>query len=90
MMMPVESHVVVYGATVTSEPILVVPSSLNWTPTTLTSSEAVAERETPEPATVVPPAGPVMVTVGGVISVVAKGKIEPVLVPAELTAYARK
>jgi hypothetical protein len=88
--MPVESHVVVYvlgdEVEVISEPMLVVPSSLNWTPETPTSSEAVAVKVTELPLTVAPDAGTVMATVGGVVSVVANDKIEPVLVPAELTA----
>ena len=79
-----------YGPTVTSEPTLVVPSSLNWTPETATSSEAVAESDTEAPATVAPVVGEVMATTGGVISLVLNERIEPVLVPAAFTEYALK
>ena len=43
------------------------PSSLNWTPTTPTLSEALADTVTP-PETVAPAAGALMETVGGVVS----------------------
>src|SRR6266851_4055456 len=55
-----------YGAVVTSAPRLA-PSSLNWTPTTPTLSEAVAETVT-MPKMVAPLAGAVRETVGGVVS----------------------
>src|SRR6059036_790110 len=55
-----------YGATVSSAPRLT-PSSLNWTPTTPTLSEAEAETVI-VPATVAPAAGAVIATVGGVVS----------------------
>src|SRR3989441_8483447 len=54
------------GAVVTSTPKLA-PSSLNCTATTPTLSAALAETVT-EPATVAPPAGAVIETVGGVVS----------------------
>src|SRR5438445_9156151 len=62
----VVSHETEYGGPVRSVPRLT-PSSLNWTPTTPTSSVAVAETVT-MPATLVPAAGAVMATVGGVVS----------------------
>jgi hypothetical protein len=68
------------------EPIFVIPSNMNWTPTTPTLSVAVAESETDEPATVAPLEGTVIETEGAVVSFVLNDKIEPVLVPAELTA----
>ena len=46
----------------------VAPSSLNWTPTTPTLSAAVASTAT-GPDMVAPPAGDVMETVGGPVSV---------------------
>src|SRR5438105_14844168 len=55
-----------YGLAVTSAPRLA-PSSLNWTPTTPTLSEALAETVT-VPTTVAPAAGEVIETVGGVVS----------------------
>jgi hypothetical protein len=86
----VESHVVVYvfgdEVEVISEPIFVVPSSLNWTPTTPTSSVAVAASETVALATVAPLDGTVIDTVGAVVSMLPNDKMEPVLVPAEFTA----
>jgi len=48
-----------------------VPSSWNWTPTTATFSEAFADAVTFVPATVDPLAGVVIVTVGGVLSMLA-------------------
>src|SRR5437867_1436286 len=54
-----------YGATVISAPKFAL-SNLNWTPTTPTSSEAVAETVVVA-ETVEPPAGPVTETVGGVV-----------------------
>src|SRR5207245_4055284 len=59
-------HERAYGAVVISAPRLA-PSSLNWTPTTPTLSEAVAETVT-VPETVEPAAGAVMETVGTVVS----------------------
>src|SRR5437867_2500974 len=68
--MPSETVVVFhdaeYGATVISAPKLA-PSSLNWTPTTPTLSEAVAEIVVVAD-TVEPPAGPVIETAGAVVS----------------------
>src|SRR5437762_1439678 len=61
-------HDVVQGAVVTSAPRLA-PSSLNCTPTTATSSDALAETLTEEPETVAPLAGAVIATTGGVASV---------------------
>ena len=55
-----------YGALVISEPRFT-PSSWSWTPVTLTLSLADAVTVT-VPLTVVPPAGAVMATVGGVVS----------------------
>src|SRR2546426_862614 len=57
----------VYGDDVSSPPKLA-PSSLNCTPTTPTLSEAVAATLT-MPETVAPPAGLVIETAGGVLSV---------------------
>jgi len=55
------------GAEVFSAPKFV-PSSLNWTPTTPTLSEAVAKTVIELPETVLPDAGAVIDTVGGVVS----------------------
>ena len=55
-----------YGAVVSSAPTFV-PSTLNCTPATPTLSEAPADSVT-LPETVVPPAGAVTDTVGGVVS----------------------
>src|SRR5438552_996807 len=60
------SQSTVYGATVSSAPRFA-PSNANWTPTTPTLSEASAVTDT-LPATVAPPAGAVIVTVGFVAS----------------------
>jgi len=60
-------HETVYGDEVSSAPRLT-PSSLNCTPATPTLSEAVAVSETVVPETVVPAAGAVTETVGGVVS----------------------
>jgi hypothetical protein len=60
-------HVIPYVDVVSSAPRLA-PSSLNWTPTTPTSSLAEAVTETVEPDTVAPPLGAVMLTVGAVVS----------------------
>src|SRR5207245_944158 len=62
----VVSHVIEYGAVVSSGPRLD-PSSLNWTPTTPTSSTALAATVT-GPDTVEPEVGEVMATVGGTVS----------------------
>jgi len=59
-------HETEYGAAVTSAPALS-PSSRNCTPTTPTLSEALAVTLI-VPATMVPEAGEVMLTVGGVVS----------------------
>ena len=71
---------------VMSEPMLVVPSRRNCTPTTPTSSVDVAASETDEPFTVEPDVGKVIETFGGLVSVVLNDLIEPVEVPAEFTA----
>src|SRR3989338_8077970 len=63
----VELKVVLYGTEVSSAPRLP-PSSLNWTPTTPTLSEALAVMETDEPETVAPSVGEVMETDGAVVS----------------------
>src|SRR2546428_1313553 len=60
------SHVTEYGDVVSSAP-RGAPSSWNWTPTTPTLSEAVAETAM-LPVTVAPEVGAVMVTVGAVVS----------------------
>ena len=62
----VVSHIVSNGALVSSAPMFA-PSSRNCTPTTPMLSEASALTVT-MPDTVAPPAGAVMVTVGGVVS----------------------
>src|SRR3989454_4369486 len=62
----VVSHVTEYGDVVSSAPRLP-PSSWNWTPTTPTLSEAVAETVI-LPVTVAPEVGAVMLTVGAVVS----------------------
>src|SRR5205814_7210722 len=62
----VVSHAIEYGAVVSSMPRFA-PSSLNWTPTTPTLSDAPAVTVV-VPETVDPPAGAVMLTVGGVVS----------------------
>src|SRR5207253_1864228 len=58
-----------YGVAVSSAPRFT-PSSLNWTPTTPTLSAAVAVTAVVVPETVAPPAGAVIDTVGGVVSLV--------------------
>src|SRR5436309_14111278 len=63
---PVVFHETAYGALVSSAPRLL-PSSLNCTPTTPTSSLALAVTVTVFD-TVAPPAGAVILTVGGVLS----------------------
>src|SRR3954468_16072513 len=66
--MPVVVQMNVYGALVSSTPSGA-PSSRNWTPTTLTSSAASADSGTLVPdATMVPPAGPITLTVGAALS----------------------
>src|SRR5438093_13132205 len=62
----VVSHEIEYGASVSSAPRLA-PSSLNWTPTTPTLSEALALTVV-APPTVDPAVGAVMLTVGAVVS----------------------
>ena len=62
----VVSQLTEYGAVVSSAP-RAAPSSWNWTPTTATSSDALAETAT-GPETVEPDAGEVMATVGAVVS----------------------
>ena len=57
-----------YGAAVVSSAPRLTPSSLNWTPTTPTLSDAVAEMVTVEPETVAPAVGALMATVGGAVS----------------------
>src|SRR6185295_10825992 len=64
----VEFHMIEYGLVVSSAPMFVVPSSLNCTPATPTSSDAVADTVTVVPDTVAPPAGADIVTIGGVVS----------------------
>lgn len=64
---PVVSQEMEYGLEVSSEPRLD-PSSLNWTPTTPTLSEAVAETVVVDPLTVALLLGEVTETVGGVES----------------------
>ena len=61
-------HAMAHGAAVFSAPRLA-PSSLNCTPTTATSSDALAETLTEEPETVAPLAGAVIATTGAVASV---------------------
>src|SRR5438874_7400016 len=60
-------HVIENGLAVSSAPRFT-PSSWNWTPTTATLSDAVADTVTFVPATVAPLAGAVIDTVGGVPS----------------------
>src|SRR5436309_539311 len=70
-----------YGEVVSSAP-KAAPSSRNWTPATPTLSEALALTAV-VPDTVAPPAGEVMLTVGGVVS--GGGALETVTVtPAEV------
>ena len=85
----VVSHVMEYGAVVSSAPRLA-PSSRNWTPATPTLSVAVAETVT-FPETTVPAAGAVTAAPGGVVSgaagVVAVAIVENALrLPAASTA----
>ena len=66
-----------YGCAGTSPPRLMTPFTLNWTPTTPTSSEAVAARVI-TPHMVAPDTGETISTVGGVVSVwawAAKGTL---------------
>jgi hypothetical protein len=90
VVIPVESHVVEYvfgdEVEVMREPILVIPSSMNWTPTTPTSSVDVAESEIDKPATVAPLEGIFIDTKGAIVSFVVNDAMEPVLVPAKFTA----
>src|SRR2546426_3723834 len=62
----VVSQLTAYGSVVSSTP-RAAPSSWNWTPTTPTLSDALAETVT-EPVTVAPEAGEVMATVGATVS----------------------
>jgi hypothetical protein len=57
-----------YGAEISSAPMFVLVSSLNWTPVTLTSSVALAETVTEVPVTVALLLGAVTFTVGEVVS----------------------
>ena len=66
--MAVVSQEIEYGDDVSSVPMFA-PSSLNWTPETETLSEAVAETVVIAD-TVEPEEGVVMLTVGGVVSVI--------------------
>ena len=63
---PAAFHVTVYGACVSSAPILV-PSTLNFTPATPRASVALADTMT-DPVTVAPATGDVNTTTGGVVS----------------------
>ena len=56
-----------YGLEVSSA-LRLAPSSLNWTPTTPTLSEALADTVTAVPETVAPLVGAVMEAVGGWVS----------------------
>src|SRR5262245_37554199 len=70
---PMEFHPIEYGLAVSSAPRFA-PSSLNWTPTTATLSDAVADTVTFVPLTVALLAGAVIDTVGSVVSGVAGGR----------------
>src|SRR5439155_12997851 len=76
----VEFQTIAYGLVVSSAPTLVVPSSLNCTPATLTLSDAVADTVTLAPDTVAPPAGADIVTVGGVVSALVTVTVTAALV----------
>src|SRR3989442_14045752 len=84
----VVSHVTEYGDVVSSAPRLP-PSSWNWTPTTPTLSEALAETVM-LPVTVAPEVGAVMLTVGGVMSLktvtVTGSEVYRMLSPSRPTA----
>ena len=67
-----------YGATVSSAPRLMTPSSVNCTPATPMSSEALAVTVT-TPVTVAPLDGVVSVTVGAVVSGGGGGEIVAVV-----------
>src|SRR5436309_6741516 len=69
-----------YGAVVSSPPRLA-PSSLNWTPTTPTLSDAFAVTLT-VPPTVAPFAGDVMLTAGGLLSTVTVTAEDVAVLPA--------
>src|SRR6186997_3404604 len=71
-----ESQLIVYGSDVTSAPSGA-PSSRNWTPATLLSSDAFAARTTLEPDTG-PAAGAVIDTVGAVMSTATVTVLDPV------------
>ncbi len=62
-------QVTLYGAVVSSAPSAI-PSRRNWTPVTPVLSEAVAERVTVVPETVVPEVGVEREMEGAVVSVV--------------------
>ena len=81
-------HVSVYGLAVISAPRFA-PSTLNWTPTTATLSEALADTGT-LPATVDPAAGAVIDTVGAVVSLftVTLTAADVVVLPDESRAMA--
>src|SRR6478672_4092839 len=64
----VESQVIEYVGPVTTSAPRAAPSSLNWTPSTLTLSVAVALTVTLDPETVALGAGTVNAPVGGVAS----------------------
>jgi hypothetical protein len=78
------SHVIEYGADVCSAPTLE-PSTLNWTPTTPTLSEAVAVSATAEPETVVLVEGAVRETEGAVVSIAVTFVLHEVLPPPPVT-----
>src|SRR5438874_6587001 len=61
------SQVMANGAVVSSAPRFA-PSKRNWTPTTPTLSDALADTTTAGPDTVDPPAGAVIATAGAVVS----------------------
>src|SRR5437773_662287 len=84
----VVSHEVVYGALVVSGPRFA-PSSQNWTPTTPTSSDAVAAMVVVAD-TVALFAGAVMLTVGGAVSLetVTVTEVAVVVLPAASRATA--
>ena len=65
-------HVTEYGAVVSSVAKLA-PSSLNWTPTTPTSSDADADTVTEVPDKMAAAAGTVIEIAGGVLSAVGGG-----------------
>src|SRR5262245_36863104 len=64
-----------YALVVSSAPMFVLVSSLNWTPATASSSEAVAVRLREAPETVAPLVGAVMETVGAEASAATENEI---------------